>query len=280
MKEFSNTRSWIMTILVILGVLALICFSVLPSMAEPDEKFPSKITTTKVYGSEADNNKSPCAKGYKDESRCMFCHTTPSNKLIEADQDEEYNYPNVNTVIRDGVGYYALGGISPREVREFFDYLKYHNIDKAVIEIMSPGGSLFDAWTIVSYMDKFKGTVETRVRSLAASAGCLIFVGGDKGKRFVDATAILMWHELYSFKMFSVDTPTSTEDEAKILRKLQDNTNNWLASRTKLSKDDIDEKVKRKEFWIDGKEAIEIGFADGYIGRNKHKNQQDKLIGE
>ena len=248
-------------------VIPLIFLFVMGSMAFAEYEYPIKETVTKVYKESGDKDKSPCVKGYKDENKCSSCHTTPNNKLKEASQDEEYDYPNFNIKIRDGIGYYSLKDIESKEVWTFFDYLKHHKINEAVIEIMSPGGSLFDAWTIVSYMNKFEGTVETRVRSWAASAGCLIFVGGDIGKRFVDETAMLMWHELWTFKFLAIDTPSSTEDEAKVLRKLQDNTNEWLAARTKLSKDAIDEKVSRKEFWINGKEAVEYGFADGLIGK-------------
>lgn len=221
----------------------------------------------KIIEQEMDKRtKPPCDKGFKDESKCLSCHTSPSMKLKEASPDEGREYP-YNTKVRNGIGYYSLGKISSVQVWTFFDYLRHHNIKKAVIEINSPGGSLFDAWTIFSYMDKFDGTVETRVRSYAASAGCLIFVGGDIGKRFIEPTAMLMWHELLTFKFLSIETPSSTEDQAKILRKMQDTGNKWLAARTKLTKDKIDEKVKRKEFWITGKEALEeYGFADGFIG--------------
>jgi len=250
-----------------LGVVCLILFFLVSTVfaEDGDSRQPIKETTTVVYEGNADKDKIPCPKGRTDQNHCGWCHSEPNHLLKEGDPDEGRSYPNLNMYVRDNVGYYNLGVIDSEQIWEFFDYLKSHGIKEAVIEIMSPGGSLFDAWTIVSYMDKFDGTVETRVRSIAASAGCLIFVAGDMGMRFVDSTALLMWHELYSFKMFSIDTPTSTEDEAKILRKLQDNTNKWLAERTKLTKDEIDERVRRKEFWIDGVEAVEYGFADGYI---------------
>jgi len=208
---------------------------------------------------------SPCKKGYMNEDKCFLCHTVPNNKLKEANPDETRNYPVSNMVIRGDIGYYTLEEVNAVAVWRFFDYLENHNVKKAVFEIMSPGGSLFVAWTIVSYMRNFPGTVETRVRSYAASAGCLIFVGGDIGKRYISKTAMLMWHELWTFEFLSIKTPSSTEDEAKTLRKFQDNTNQWLADRTNLSKAEIDEKVKRKEFWINGKEALEYGFADGII---------------
>jgi len=33
-----------------------------------------------------------------------------------------------------------------------------------------------------------------------------------------------------------------------------------------LTKEEIDAKVKALEFWITGREAVEYGFADGFIG--------------
>jgi ATP-dependent protease ClpP protease subunit len=263
MKQFSNARSWAWVVVFIAAVLFVICISVAPGMT--DERQPVKETLVKSYESEVVETH-PCVKGYRDEARCQSCHAIPTNDLIEPDPDAAREYPNFNMKVRDGVGYYELNDIRPGEVWGFFDYLQNHGIDIAVIEIMSPGGSLFDAWTIVSYMNAFPGKVVTRARSFAASAGCLIFVGGDRGYRYIEPTAMLMWHELYTFKFLSIETPTSTEDEALVLRKFQNSTNTWLSQRTKITKEQIDEKVKRKEFWLDGKEAVEFGFADAFIG--------------
>lgn len=201
-------------------------------------------------------------------SECLLCHTTPSFKVKEPRPDEGRQYPtSVDMKVKGDTGYYFLTNISPWEIELFLEYLELHNIKKAVINIHSPGGSLFDAWRVVSMFAEFTGTVETRVRGFAASAGCMVFLAGDKGHRKVSRTAMLMWHELLTFKFLAVASPSSTEDEAKILRKIQDTTNDWLAERTGMTKEEIDKKVRYKEFWMNGKEAVELGFADGFIGR-------------
>ena len=41
--------------------------------------------------------------------------------------------------------------------------------------------------------------------------------------------------------------------------------NDYLATRGKLTKQEIDAKIARKEFWMSGKEAVEFGFADEFI---------------
>jgi len=46
---------------------------------------------------------------------------------------------------------------------------------------------------------------------------------------------------------------------------LQDIRNDYLATRGKLTKQEIDAKIARKEFWMSGKEAVEFGFADEFI---------------
>ena len=48
--------------------------------------------------------------------------------------------------------------------------------------------------------------------------------------------------------------------------------NDYLATRGKLTKQEIDAKIARKEFWMSGKEAVELGFADEFI-----KSTTDRL---
>ena len=80
---------------------------------------------------------------------------------------------------------------------------------------------MMEAWKIISLMDIAKRDgriVETNVYGFAASGGFLIFASGSKGYRIASPRALLMWHEVWSFKMFSVETPSDKEEEAKTLR--------------------------------------------------------------
>jgi len=226
-------------------------------------------TTTKVYEDNGDKDKSPCTKGFKDEIRCYDCHTKSSMKLREAPHDEEFEYPSALMEIIDGIGYYYLTHIMSDDVRNFFNYLDLHNIDKAIIEIHSPGGRLFDSARIVGYMRAWSARgndVETRLYGMALSAGFSIFVSGDMGKRFVSPIAECMWHELITGEFFAIKTPADKEDEAQVLRHLQDTTNNWIVSRSKISKEVLDDTIRKKEYWVNSTEDIEYGFADGLMG--------------
>jgi len=214
-----------------------------------------------------------CPKTKMTES-CLDCHVKGTFRIKETRPDAHLSYPRPNMKIMgwDSVqyGYFLLSNIDDDAIKEFFDYLAEHKITKAVIEIQSPGGSLFAAQRIISLIEQWRasgGIIETRVTGFAASAGFLIFAAGDLGKRFVCSEAALMWHELMTFKMFSIETPSDQEEQSRVLRQLQDVRNEWLATRGNLTKEEIDAKIKKKEFWMSGEQAMKFGFADGFMGK-------------
>lgn len=207
---------------------------------------------------------------------CLECHVKGNFRVRETPHDAHLVYPNTSTrVLPNNVGSFVLKGMDSDAIKDAFEYFYLRNIRYVIVEIHSPGGSLFGAQRIISIIQEYqsKGVlVETRVYGFAASAGFLVFVAGDIGRRFVSPQADLMWHELLSLKLFDISTPADKEDEAKILRHLQDIRNNWLASRSKLSKEQIDEKIRKKEFWMSGRQAVEFGFADGFITDAKKRD--------
>lgn len=154
-------------------------------------------------------------------------------------------------------------------VVSFFQWVAWHpEIKHVVFNIFSPGGSLFDASAIITEMDKAKSrgvVVETRVYGFAASAAFTIFVNGSDGHRVIGEMGELMWHELWTFKFFDVSSPSDKEEEARVLRHLQDTIQERIAKRGKLSKEELDEKIRKKEFWMNGPEAVEYGFADKLV---------------
>ena len=155
---------------------------------------------------------------------CLVCHTkTKSFRLKEPDPDEIYRYPVSNMFLDEGqkprMGYLFIRSIDSGNVFQFFRYLTQHSIDYAVLELHSPGGNLLDAWRVVGLMIDWETSrphrvVETRVYGFAASAGFLITISGTIGLRIASPVCELKWHELWTFKMFSISTPSSSEEEA------------------------------------------------------------------
>ena len=197
----------------------------------------------------------------------MYCHTIPNFKLKEASPDNAREYSTTDMKVRDNKAYLTITNIDSDQVMKFFDYVSWHpDIKYVIFELFSPGGYMFDAWRIVGFMDLYKDKgyiIETRTYGFAASAGFLVFANGSAGHRFASSTAEMMWHELITFKLFDISGPADKEDEAKVLRHLQDTANNWLVKHSKLGKAEWDKKIRKKEFWMNGKEAIEYGISDG-----------------
>ena len=221
-----------------------------------------------VAGENETKPESICPKTLMKDS-CLTCHSYPTFILKEINPESRYEYPVTNMRLVGDTAYYVLQGVRAGEVQNFFDYILWHPfVKKIVIEVHSPGGSLFDGYKIVGMMQHMMTQgyiIETRVYGFAASAGCLIAASGSRGKRFTVKTSEWMWHELMSFTLFSIDTPSDSEEKARVLRHLQNTANVWLSSVSKLSVDDLNERIRKKEFWMSGSEAVEFGFADGFL---------------
>jgi len=197
---------------------------------------------------------------------CLKCHEVPNFEV-------DYDYPNSHIRIHEGVkgkkfGYYMLKGITDDTLKEAFEFLDELDIKSIVIEVHSPGGSMMSVLRIIGVMDYYRNknfTIETRCYGFAASAGFMILVAGDKGRRFVSPTSLLMWHEVQTFKQYDLSSPSKKADEAEILRFFQNNANLWLSDRCNLTKEEIDEHVYKSEWWMSGKEAVEFSIADSFI---------------
>ena len=202
-----------------------------------------------------------------DNDKCFLCHTQPDFKLKESPPENAMDLP-YGVQLVDGKLYYVVDAISGHTVAKFFKYLYWHpEFTHIVMEVHSYGGSLIEAWKVIALMDEAKKrgvVIETRCYAMAASAGFLIFVNGTLGERVVSRTAELMTHEIWSLAWLKVETPSKKEDEAKVMRHFQDTIHNWLVTRcTKdVTKDQIDEWVRHKDYWVNGAETIELGFAE------------------
>lgn len=214
------------------------------------------------------------------QDKCFDCHGKGRDfkKIKEADPDDLRDYPNTYMTIRKRLngkeyGNFRLEGTvdycsTGKFIEDFFFYLEKHGISDAEIEIQSGGGAVFEGWRIVSLMDQWQKRgikVTTLCRSFAGSAALTIFLGGDT--RLASPTCSFMAHELWTFKFLSIETPSDQEEQSKILRKLQDTISAWMAARTagKVSKDEIDKRVKKREWWLTGAEAKDLNIATGYI---------------
>ncbi|GAG19169.1 unnamed protein product, partial [marine sediment metagenome] len=142
-------------------------------------------------------------------------------------------------------------------------------IHHLVLDIQCWGGGAMEMWRIVGHMKQWQAEgniIQTEVNGAAISAAFIIFASGTKGHRFVNASAELMWHEAQMLEWPEITTPTDTEKKAAIYRHFQDNCHIYLATVCDLTKQEIDKKVRALEWWMNGRDAVKYGFADGYVG--------------
>uniref|UniRef100_A0A6M3IMR1 Putative protease n=1 Tax=viral metagenome TaxID=1070528 RepID=A0A6M3IMR1_9ZZZZ len=232
------------------------------------------VFSTPVLSEEKEKHKTisicPKTKIEKQEN-CFDCHTKPSFKLREAPPWEGWDYPKyvsflfidkkpVTAVIR-------ICDIASDIVSDGLQYAKRHGVRHIIIEVDSWGGGLFEGWRISGYIREYMRMgydIESRCYGKAFSAGFLIFVTPDK--RLAARTAELMWHEAWTFEWQKISTKSTKEEELKVLRHLQDTANAFVASRTdKMTKQDVDKKIRHSEFWVNGEQAAELGFVTGFL---------------
>ena len=221
------------------------------------------------------------ATNYTDNSYCSTCHTMalvngkPTFSLKEVPLNANYSgKPYAIDIVFDGqqiVAHMTIESMSSNVFKNVAIYLSAHpEIEKLILEIYSPGGSVMAAWRIIGIIEDLRSRgleIETRCYGLAASAGGLLLVAGDIGKRYVAKNAEIMIHKVWQFSMFDISDPDSAEDKANILKHFQDNINSFFEERTHLTEEVINNLTYHKMYWFTGREAIENGVADYLIGK-------------
>jgi ATP-dependent protease ClpP protease subunit len=198
-----------------------------------------------------------CKSPYRFSSDCTACHVPPTGAVMTKDV----------AIAKDTI-YLSIRGIEFNELRNTFLALKDYQYNKIIIDLLSFGGSVFDALGMVALIEeqqKAGKVVEIRARGIVASAGLIVMVSGTPGHRLIGKHSLVMFHEMWSFKFMAVETPADKEEEAKIFRMIQDKINNYIASKSRIPEADLCGLIKKKEFWVDAKGAIGYGFADKLI---------------
>ena len=161
--------------------------------------------------------------------------------------------------------------VIPKEFEK--DLNRLGDINTLNIAVNSRGGSIFAAQTIYSILQRHKAKKTVYVDGVAASAAVRIVMAGDTVK-------------ITNGAMFMIHNPwTITGGEAKDFRKMADTLDKIRESiidgymeKTALTKDEL-EKMMDEETWMTAKEAVEFGFADEVVGKEKQadKDLQNKI---
>lgn len=133
---------------------------------------------------------------------------------------------------------------------------------KCDIEIVffSPGGDIVAGMALFDYIQSLRRNghyVVTSAIGMAASMAGILLQSGDK--RVMTKESWLLIHQGSFGAMGSFG---DVEDRVEWVKKIQDRILNIFAARAKLSKEEIDKRWERKNWWISSDEALEWGFID------------------
>jgi ATP-dependent Clp endopeptidase proteolytic subunit ClpP len=126
--------------------------------------------------------------------------------------------------------------------------------------IDSPGGGIIEGFHLFDVMLSLRKDghhITTITNGMAASMGGILLQAGDR--RIAGPNASILIHEASFGAMGSMG---QVEDTVEFAKKLQERLLGILAERSSLTKTQIRNRWKRKNWWLDADEALKFGFVD------------------
>lgn len=154
--------------------------------------------------------------------------------------------------------WFDLEGTSPSKVQKAIDALD--ECEKLTVQINSPGGVVTAGQEIYSML-RALDNVEIQIVGMACSAASIIAMAGPC---YMSEPAMIMIHNVSSSAAGDYREMEKTADTLKRINKALANA---YEIKTGKSEDEI-LKMMDEETWLTAKDAIENGFADGYIEPN------------
>ena len=157
-----------------------------------------------------------------------------------------------------------IGQVGATSVRDAVETITtFHRVDPGcdiTMIIDSPGGGITEGFHLFDTILWLRGEghkFTTIANGMAASMGGVLLQAGDV--RVMTPQASLLIHEA-SFG--AGGSMGSVEDQVEYVKMLQDRILFILAERSTMTKTQIKNKWKRKNWWLMAEEALELGFVD------------------
>ncbi len=177
----------------------------------------------------------------------------------------------VTNDLKEVYDFYGMESICPKDIEK---RLKKSNGQPVTIQINSCGGDLFAGVEIYSLIRGYSGNVDIEIIGQACSSASLIAMAGNCK---IAPSGMLMIH--------NVSTSTygdyrQMQKEAEVLENLNKAVANAYEEKTKLSQGKLLE-LMNNETWLNAKQCVELGFADGILFENEMpKFQNGFMLGD
>lgn len=166
---------------------------------------------------------------------------------------------NDNTIgIYDPIGYdyWDDSGVTAKRISAALRSLDGADV---VVNINSPGGDVFEGLAIYNLLREYKGHVTVRVLGVAASAASFIAMAADEIQ--IARAGFFMIHNAWTVLWGNRNDLRETAD---FLEQIDDTIADIYHVRSGLSMDELKADMD-KERWINGRDAIDSGFADAFL---------------
>ena len=166
---------------------------------------------------------------------------------------------NDNTLgIYDPIGYdyWDDSGVTAKRISAALRSLDGADV---VVNINSPGGDVFEGLAIYNLLREYKGQVTVRVLGVAASAASFIAMAADEIQSA--RAGFFMIHNAWTGLWGNRNDLRETAD---FLEQIDDTIADIYHVRSGLGMDELKADMD-KERWINGRDAIDSGFADAFL---------------
>jgi ATP-dependent protease ClpP protease subunit len=178
--------------------------------------------------------------------------------IVEAKKSSE----PTKVYIYDEIGFWGTSA------KDFVKELDALDVNKFELHLNSPGGEIFDGFTIYNSIKQHKATVTVFVDGLAASAASFIAMAGDE--IIMAKAAEMMIHDGIGF---AFGNEADMLETARILGGLSDTIAGIYADRA--GKDQQYWRDLMKEtLWMNGQEAVDFGLADKLLDSDTEDTEE------
>lgn len=129
-----------------------------------------------------------------------------------------------------------------------------------VLHINSPGGSVTDGFALIDTILTVQSPIITVISGEAASMAGMISVVGNM--RYMTENSVWMAHDMAGG--ICGDYTTKVTDRAAFLKRIQEQSNIFMAKHTKLTPQDL-LAAQHGELWLSPKECLEKGIIEDII---------------
>lgn len=201
--------------------------------------------------------------------------TTPTPSGRQSDFVWGFMFFDIPEIYRDGNKVYFHGEVTKESVngvkREIMraaesiitnlTKLGIYDSKEVYIELVihSPGGCVYSGFNLIDFIETFPIPIITTGTGTVASMATLILLAGKK--RRLTKNAHILIHQIRSIIGGKRD---DIMDYIKHLEDIQKQFIKYISERTKLSKTEVEQLLKR-ESWIMAEEAIKMGLIDDII---------------